>query len=72
MPLFSLWFAGWLWFDAPHKAAAVMEMAMPSMVLGIVFCDRYRLDSALYAMAVTLTTLLSLFTLPFWYGVLMR
>jgi predicted permease len=72
MPLFSLWLAGWLWFDAPHKAAAVLEMAMPSMVLGIVFCDRYRLDSALYAMAVTLTTLLSLFTLPFWYGVLMR
>lgn len=72
MPLFSLWFAGWLWFDAPHKAAAVLEMAMPSMVLGIVFCDRYHLDSALYAMIVTITTLLSLFTLPFWYSVLMR
>jgi predicted permease len=70
MPLFSLWLAGYLWFDAPHKAAAVLEMAMPSMVVGIIFCDRYHLDSALYAMAVTMTTLLSLFTLPFWYGVL--
>lgn len=50
------------------KAAAVMDLAMPSMVLGVVFCDRYRLDSALYATAVTLTTGLSLLTLPFWFG----
>lgn len=71
MPLFSLWLAGWLWFDAPHKAAAVLEMAMPSMVVGIIFCDRYHLDSALYAMTVTVTTILSFFTLPFWYSVLM-
>lgn len=42
----------------------ILEAAMPSMVLGIVLCDRYRLDSALYAMAVTLTTALSLITLP--------
>jgi predicted permease len=41
---------------------------MPSMVLGIVFCDRYGLDTALYAAAVTVTTALSLITLPFWYG----
>lgn len=53
-----------------NKAAAILDLAMPSMVLGIVFCDRYKLDSALYAMAVTVTTLLSLVTLPFWYGLL--
>jgi predicted permease len=40
---------------------------MPSMVLGIVICDRYRLDTALYAMVVTLTTALSLVTLPAWF-----
>ena len=45
---------------------------MPSMVLGIVFCDRYLLDSALYAMTVTVTTALSLITLPFWHGVLIN
>ena len=46
----------------------VLEAAMPSMVLGIVFCDRYKLDTGLYAAAVTLTTALSLITLPLWYG----
>ncbi|MDD2738316.1 MAG: AEC family transporter [Methylomonas lenta] len=52
------------------KAAAVLDLAMPSMVLGVVLCDRYRLDSALYAAAVTITTGLSLLSLPFWFGVL--
>ena len=61
--------------DAVHlrgqfKAAAVLDLAMPSMVLGVVLCDRYRLDSALYATAVTITTGLSLLSLPFWFGVL--
>ena len=32
----------------------VMEAAMPSMVIGIVLCDRYGLDTGLYAAAVTL------------------
>jgi hypothetical protein len=44
-----------------------MEAAMPSMVLGIVFCDRYNLDVGLYATAVTVTTVFSLATLPVWY-----
>jgi predicted permease len=69
MPLFALWFSRYLTLDQAHKNALVLEMAMPCMVLGIVFCDRYRLDSSLYAMSVTLSTLLSLVTLPFWYRV---
>lgn len=48
--------------------AVVLEAAMPSMVLGIVLCDRYRLDSSLYAMVVTVTTALSIFTLPMWFS----
>ncbi|MDO9107306.1 MAG: AEC family transporter [Methylovulum sp.] len=67
MPLFALFLAGYLTIDDSHKAAAVLDLAMPSMVLGIVFCDRYRLDSGLYAMTVTVTTALSLITLPFWH-----
>ena len=49
------------------REAVVLEAAMPSMVLGIVFCDRYNLDVSLYAAAVTITTLLSMITLPLWY-----
>jgi predicted permease len=56
--------------QAQFKAAAVLDLAMPSMVLGVVFCDRYGLDSAMYATAVTITTVLSLLSLPFWFSVL--
>ena len=49
-----------------------MDMAMPSMVLGVIFCDRYKLDSALYAMIVTITTALSLISLPLWHNVLIH
>lgn len=55
-----------LGMSGPVQTAVVLEAGMPSMVLGIVLCDRYRLDTSLYAMAVTLTTALSLFTLPLW------
>lgn len=50
------------------RTATILEAAMPSMVLGIVLCDRYHLDSSLYAATVTISTLLSLLTLPAWYG----
>lgn len=70
MPLFAMALVQHLDFEGAYKAAVVLEMAMPSMVLGIVFCDRYHLDSSLYAMTVTVTTVLSLVTLPFWHGVL--
>ncbi len=44
-----------------------LEGAMPSMILGLVLCDRYRLRTALFASAVTLTTILSLASLPLWH-----
>jgi predicted permease len=47
--------------------AVVLEAAMPSMVLGIVICDRYGLDAALYAQVVTLSTAASLVVLPIWH-----
>lgn len=71
LPLFAMLLADHLVLPNDHKAAAVLDLAMPSMVLGIVLCDRYQLDGALYAMAVTVTTALSLVTLPFWYQILM-
>ena len=50
------------------RTAIVMEAAMPSMVLGIVICDRFNLDTSLYAAAVTVTTAVSLLTLPLWHA----
>ena len=70
MPLCVIEMLPYLTMTDEYKTAAVIDMAMPSMVLGIIFCDRYKLDSSLYAMAVTVTTLFSILTLPFWYGVL--
>ena len=58
-----------LGLQAPLLTALVLEAGMPVMVLGLVLCDRYGLDTGLYAAAATLSTLLSLLTLPFWHGV---
>jgi malate permease and related proteins len=58
--------------DGQVMTAVVLEAAMPSMVLGIVLCDRYRLDSGLYAMAVSVTTVLSMLSLPIWFALLSR
>lgn len=70
MPMVAYALAIALDLDSHHKAAAIVDLAMPSMILGVVFCDRYRLDSGLYAMTVTITTVVSLLTLPFWYGLM--
>ncbi|MBI5136569.1 MAG: AEC family transporter [Nitrospirae bacterium] len=56
-----------LGLEGPTLTAVVLEAAMPCMVLGIVICDRYGLDTGLYAGAVSLSTLLSLATLPMWF-----
>lgn len=69
-PAVALWLTGMVALAGREQAAAVLDIAMPSMTLGIVLCDRYRLDSALYAMAVTCTTALSMISLPFWHGLL--
>lgn len=47
--------------------ATVLLAAMPTMIFGIVICERYGLDSALYAAAVFLTTLLSVASLTLWF-----
>jgi hypothetical protein len=52
------------------RRAVVLEAAMPTMVLGIVVCDRHRLDTPLYAEALTVSTALSVASLPLWLHVL--
>lgn len=71
IPLIAVPFTVVLGLSGEFRAAVVMEAAMPSMVLGIMLCDRFGLDVNLYATAVTVTTFLSMFTLPFWHGVVM-
>jgi len=67
MPLLVYLLGLWLGLGGETLTAVTLEGAMPCMVLGIVLCDRFRLDSNLYALAVTLSTLASLVTLPLWF-----
>jgi len=57
-------------FDVDRTMMLTLVAAMPTMVFGIVICERYKLDSELYAAAVTLTTIVSLITLPLWFNYL--
>ena len=70
MPLLALGISTAGGLDEKLVAAITLESAMPSMVLGVVLCDRYKLDPGLYAGAVTLSTLVSLLTLPIWLQLL--
>lgn len=67
MPLVVIMLLPYSAMSHEYKMAVALDLAMPSMLMGIIFCDRYKLDSELYAMAVTITTLLSMITLPFWF-----
>lgn len=54
--------------DPQVRIAVTLEAAMPTMVLGIVFTDRYALDSNMYAAVVSVSTLLSMVSLPMWFA----
>lgn len=62
--------AGAMGLSGETLTAVTLEAGMPSMVLGVVLCDRYRLDTGIYAMAVTVTTAAAMVTLPFLFEVL--
>lgn len=68
MPMVALASAWVLQMPMNLRHAVVLEAAMPSMALGVVLCDRYGLNTGIYAAAVTASTVLSLFTLPLWHG----
>lgn len=70
MPVLALAMSTVLSMEGELKTAVILEAAMPSMVLGIVLCDRYGLNSGIFAAAVTATTVLSLFTLPLWFSLI--
>lgn len=68
MPLVALGMSSILAMDGMLKQAVILEAAMPSMVIGLVLCDRYGLNGVVYAAAVTVSTIFSFITLNFWYG----
>lgn len=50
------------------RTGVVLEGAMPVMVLGLVLCDRFGLDTGMYATTASASTVLALLTLPLWHG----
>lgn len=72
IPALVLGFALNVGLDQALIPAVVLEAAMPSMVIGVVLCDRFNLDVGLYATAVSVTTALSLVSLPIWFEWLSR
>ncbi len=72
MPLAAIVLAQTVGLGGDLRMAVVLEAAMPTMLIGMVICDRYGLNSTIFAAAVTLTTLLSLATLPLWFEILNR
>ncbi|GAB6068196.1 AEC family transporter [Methylothermus subterraneus] len=70
MPLFGWWLGKRFGFVGDKLIALVLEAGMPSMLFGLVLCDRFGLDSRLYALLVTATTLFSLTSLPLWHALL--
>lgn len=67
IPLMVLGLTLLLGMEGSLRTAVVLEAAMPSMVLGLVLCDRFGLDTHLYAEIVVLTTALAAVTLPLWF-----
>lgn len=68
VPALAYGVGGAIGLDGEVLTAVTLEAGMPSMVLGVVVCDRYGLDTGRYAAAVTLSTALSMVTLPVWFG----
>ena len=71
-PLTAMTLAQWLGLGGHTLTAITLLSAMPTMVFGVIICERYDLDGALYAAAVFSTTLLSILTLPAWFQFLSR
>lgn len=70
MPLVVLAVATAVHATGDTRVAIVLEAATPVMILGLVFCDRFGLDTEMYATTATASTLLVLVTLPLWHHLL--
>ena len=50
----------------------MLQAAMPSMLLGFVICQRYRLDTTAYTAAFSFTVFTSLVTIPVWWTLIQK
>lgn len=64
VPLSVLWLARLITADADVFRATMLETAMPTMMLTMVFADQYGLDESVLAQAILVTTIISMATLP--------
>ncbi len=71
MPLLALGIAlAWPGGLSEPGEAAVLEAAMPTMVMVIALADRFGLDTRMASLIMGWSTLAGLVTLPFWLGLL--
>ena len=50
----------------------ILQAAMPSMLFGFLFCEKYKLDTTAYTAAFSFTTVLSIATTPLWLNLIQR
>lgn len=63
-PVVIFFGARWLQVATPYFQSAVIEAAMPSQLISLVIADRFGLDTETLAVAISLDTVLSFFTIP--------
>jgi len=64
-PAVGMIMIGLLIADAHVARATLLEAAMPTMVLTMVFAERYGLDEEILAQAIVFSTVVAMLTLPF-------
>jgi len=69
-PFIALFVGDALKLSSETLNIATILAAMPTMIFGIVLCERFQLDSELYASAVFLTTAISIVSLTLLFSVL--
>ena len=48
----------------------MLQAAMPAMLIGFLFCEKYKLDMTAYTAAFSFTTVVSIATTPLWLGLI--
>ncbi len=72
-PLLVYFFARGLFGELrPAQTAAIIEVAMPTMLMAASFADRFKLDVRAAALTASWTSLVFLVTLPIWIALLGR